>query len=123
MTVVDELRAVIDRVVDTDPAVLADCGSVEGLHRQLARLDAVTARASARFDKDRGWAPSGAKTASAWIAGTCRLPSADVKRRLRLGRAMVHLPVAAEAWLAGDIAEAHVGLLRRARRPGTEDQL
>jgi hypothetical protein len=120
MTVVEDLQAVVDGLVALEASALADGEAVAGLHRQLARLEAVTARAAAAFDKARAWAPDGARTASAWIAGTCRLPSPAVKRRLRLGRAMAVLPVAAEAWLAGDVDAAHVALLRRARQPGLE---
>ena len=42
MTVLDDLRAVIDEVVALDADAFADGESVTALHRQLARLEAVT---------------------------------------------------------------------------------
>jgi hypothetical protein len=41
-----------------------------------------------------------------------------VRRRVRLGRELRHMPAVEAAWLSGDIGEAHVGLLARARTPG-----
>src|SRR5205807_4845833 len=43
------------------------------------------------------------------------------RRRMRLGRELRHMPAAEEAWLAGEIGEAHVGLLARARTPATAE--
>jgi hypothetical protein len=47
----------------------------------------------------------------------CRLPFTTARRRLRLGRALRHLPRAEAAWLAGDIDAARVHALAEARTP------
>jgi hypothetical protein len=113
--VVVALTAAIDELVETDPDALADSESIEALHRQLARLDAVASRAAARWDANRAWAADGARTGVAWLAATLRIPRPEANRRLRLGRALRSLPNAERAWLDGDITGAHVSALACAR--------
>jgi len=55
--------------------------------------------------------------AAAWIAVRCHLPVITARRRVGLGRELRHMPATEGAWLAGDISEAHVGLLAKAMRP------
>jgi len=121
--VVDELVAAVDRLVEVDPAVLADSETVVDLHRQLERMLAVNTRATAAFDASGAWQPDGARTAAAWLATRCRLPMTTAQRRVRLGRALRHLPLTEKAWLGGDIGEAQVGVLARARTEGTTEAL
>ena len=116
---VSELSAVVDKLVGLDPATLGDGETVVELHRQLERLTAVTTRATAAFDASGDWQADGARTAGAWVAARCGLPAASARRRLRLGRDLRHMAAVEAAWLAGDIGDAHVGLLSRARTPAT----
>ncbi len=51
------------------------------------------------------------------------MPISAARHRVRLGRALRHLPAAEEAWLAGDVGAAHVSRLARARTSATEDAL
>jgi hypothetical protein len=74
----------------------------------------------AEWDRRRAWSASGAKSAAAELAHRTRQSLADCKARLALGRAMGRLPVAAEAFAAGDISATHVRVLSRARNPRTE---
>src|SRR5437870_4955862 len=85
------------------------------LHRELARIEAVTARASAQWDAKQEWAADGARSGAAWLAAKLRVPKEQARRTLRLGRAMRNLPCAAAAWLAGRVAGAHVSALAAAR--------
>jgi hypothetical protein len=119
--VIEGLTAELDTLVDVDPAALADSDTILGLHRQIARLEAVTARATARWDADTTWARSGAKSGGAWLAAMTRAPRVEMNRRLRLGRALRHLPHTEQAWLAGDIGAAQVSALAGAR--AESDQL
>jgi hypothetical protein len=68
-----ELHDLLDRLVEVDPAALADGEAVRALHRGLARLEAVTTRAAAAFDGSGGWKDDGASGASSWLAGECSL--------------------------------------------------
>ena len=112
--------AAIDELVGTDPHSLGDADTVVELHRQLARMEAVVTRATAAFDAAKEWAPSGARTAAAWLAVEARLPKAVAARRVHLGRELRHLPVAEATWLSGDVNAHHVGALARVRTPETE---
>ncbi len=52
--VLEELTGAIDELVLVDPAVLGDPDTVIALHRQLARLEAVTTRAVACLEAHQG---------------------------------------------------------------------
>src|SRR5207237_820790 len=96
------------------PARLCDREAIKALHRQLARLEAATTRATAAFDAGRDWEEDRARSSAAWIASACHLPTAAARRRVRLGRELRLMDVVEKAWLAGDIGEAQVSLLARA---------
>lgn len=119
----DALADAIDRLAGASPQATADPESLLALERQLARLDAVVARAVAAFDASRAWAPDGARTAVSWLATRGRLARHDAKRQLRLGRAARHLPEFAQAWTSGEISGAHVDVVAPLLRDATHDAL
>ncbi|MGH9164079.1 MAG: hypothetical protein ACRDZW_01015, partial [Acidimicrobiales bacterium] len=94
----DELVVAMDALVATDPTILADGEAIESLHRELARLEAVATRATAAFEASGAWQHSGARSAATWVSFRCGVPKATARRRLHLGRALRHLPVAESAW-------------------------
>jgi len=112
-----QLEANIDALVDVDVAVLSDSESIEALHRQLDRLEAVVSRATARFSADSGHRPDGAYSAATWLATRRHLPMSSARRRVRLGRALRHMGVVEDAWLAGDIGSAQVGAFEAVHTP------
>lgn len=118
----DGLKEEIGRLCGTDPAALRDPETIVELNRLLARLDAVNTRATAAFDTAREWDASGARTAAAWIRTRCGIPTPTARRRVRLGRALRHLPTAEAAWLEGDICDSHVLALDAVRTPNTEEE-
>jgi hypothetical protein len=113
----ESLSAAVAELVAADPAGLASPEAVVELQRLAAQMDAVTHRVTAAFDTARVWESDGARSASAWLAATTRLPLGACRQRVRLGRALRHLPRTEAAWLAGDLDRAHVAVLARARRP------
>jgi hypothetical protein len=113
--VIEGLVAELDALVEADPDALADSDTVVALHREFARMEALLARTSARWDANKEWAPSGARSGAAWLAARTHIPRSDANRRLRLGRVLRHLPHTEAAWLAGDISSAHVVALAAAR--------
>lgn len=117
------LCAAVDALVDAEPSSLADGESLVQLGQQLERLTAVVTRATAAFDAAKSWEADGARSAAAWLATRAHLPMATARRRVRLGRQLRCLPAAESAWLAGQVAEAQVGLLARARTPATAEVL
>lgn len=114
------LAGMIDELAATDVGRLSDAESVLALVRAQGRLEAVTTRALGRFDTERAWAGTGARAASAWLATETRMPLYESRKRFSLARGMADLPVAASAWLAGDISAAHLSRLAEARKPGRE---
>ena len=120
---VSVLSAVIDELVAEGPDGLADGESMIGLRRELARLEAVVATATARFDTNRTWEADGARTAAAWLAWQCHLPKSVARRQVSLGRTLRHLPACEQAWLDGEITAHHVSVIGAVRRPKTEEAL
>ena len=108
--------AAIDALGAAEPSALADGEMIQELHRQLARLTAVTSRAVAAFDAGRSWEADGARTAAAWLSTRCGGPVRDARRRVRLGRDLRAMPAAEAAWLRGEVGEAQVEALAGLRR-------
>ena len=75
----------------------------------------------ARWDAQRCWQPSGAKTGAAWLAWQQRIPIQVARQRLRHARALRTLPAIEAAWAAGDIDRAHVTTLLGARTARTAE--
>ena len=117
--VLEDLKAAVERVC-VDPTALADAEGIVELYRALARLEGAATVAAAAFDAGGEWAGGGALSAPAWISVRCGVPKAAARRRVNLGRALRHLPVAESAWLAGDVGVAQVAALAAARTPATE---
>jgi hypothetical protein len=113
----------IDELVECDPSAFADADSMVELHRQLSRLEAFVTTAAAAFDSSGDWAADGAQTSSAWLATRTHLPKRTVRRRLRLGRQLRHLPVTTQAWLAGQLSEPHVAAVTELRNERTAEAL
>jgi hypothetical protein len=119
MTVLTDLADAVAALCATDPAALGDGETIRALHRQLARLEAITTRAVAVFDAGREWEAEGARSAAMWIAVRGGLPVETCRRRVHLGRALRHMPAVEAAWVAGDLGAAHVGVLTAACAPAT----
>ena len=107
----EELVVAVDDLCEADPARLADKEAVKTLHRQLARLDAVTTKATAAYDASGDWEESRARSRAAYLADMANLPLPEARRRISNGRALRHMPLVEEVWLAGDISSAHVATL------------
>ena len=117
------LSAVLDELIAVGPDTLADGESMIELRRLQARLEALVATATARFDTSRTWEADGAQTAAAWLAWQCHLPKTVARRQVGLGRKLRHLPACEQAWLDGQITGFHVGVIGAVRRPATEAAL
>ena len=97
--------------------------AVVELHVLRERLAAAEARVVRAFDARGVWRADGAKSPAAWLAVRTRAPKKECGARVWLGRLGEVLPVAAEAWGAGEITAAHVRRLGRARNDRTKDLL
>ena len=120
---VKRLAALLDEMIEEDPARLGDGEGIVALHRQLERLAAVTTRATAAFDASGGWENDGAASASASLATRLHLPLSTARHRVGLGRALRHMAPTEAAWMTGEVGHAQVSRLARARTPATEEAL
>ncbi len=120
-----ELEALAEAIdaLTSDPTRFSDPDSILTLHAQLARLDAVTTVATAAFDASGVWGNDGAQTALAWLATRTRVPKGAARLRVRLGRALGHLPTTAKEWLEGQVTGAHVDAIASVRREETKEAL
>ena len=119
----DDFGEALEALVASGAANYGDGASIEELHHQLSRFEAFVTEATAAFEAGEEWAADGAKTASAWIATRCRLPRSAARRRVRLGRALRHLPDVAEAWREGSIGPDAAQAIAAARRHRTESSM
>ena len=110
------LVGALDALCAADPVSMSDGDTVVGLHVQLERLKAVVARATAAFATSKEWEAEGARSAAAWVAIRCHTPTTTAKARVRLGRDIRTMPASEAAWLNGEVGEAQVEALARARR-------
>ena len=117
---VHALKETIDRLADAGPLVPADAESIEVLHRQFNRLEAVVTEATASFDASGDWAPDGAVNATGWLTERCHLARKHARAFVRRGRELRHLPEFARAWSNGDITAAHVDTVAGARNEVTQ---
>jgi hypothetical protein len=113
----------LDALVASGAANYGNGASIEELHRHLSRLESFVTEATAAFEVGEEWAADGAKTPAAWIATRCRVPRSAARRRVRLGRALRHLPECADAWRAGAIGVDQARAIAAARRHRTESSM
>jgi hypothetical protein len=119
----DRLHEAIDALAAMDAESLADEESVVALHHELSRLEAVTTGATGAFERAGTWALTGARHLAAWLSVRCGLSKAESRRRVRLGRAVESLPVAAQAWHEGEITGSHVAKLASLHNARTAEAL
>jgi hypothetical protein len=119
--VVERLESLLDEMAGLEPTALGDDETLLALHRQAERITALTTRATGAFDASLAWEGAGARSAAAWLVTRAHLPGSTARRRVRLARALRHMPTVEETWLNGDVGDAQVGLLARTRTPASAD--
>jgi hypothetical protein len=81
----------------------------------------VTTGATAAFERSGAWGATGARHLVSWLAVRCGLSKPEARRRVRLGRALLSLPVVATAWRAGQVTAAQVAKLSSLHRGGSAE--
>jgi hypothetical protein len=122
--VLERARAALAALHDLDlDEVSGDALSDAVLAMQQLRggLEAAEARLLSRWDAQRCWQASGAKTGAAWLAWKQRVPIQVARQRLRHARALRTLPAVEDAWATGDIDRSHLTTLLGARTSRTAD--
>ncbi|GJM38154.1 MAG: hypothetical protein DHS20C19_15210 [Acidimicrobiales bacterium] len=102
-------------------------GAVVEISRLEAKLAALRSGAVQAYDAHLDWGREGHRSAANGIRHRCRMYGGEAAGKVKLARAMVRMPVTAEALGRGDITEAHARrLIRAASRPefpGAESML
>ena len=102
---IDVLSEALDQLSGED---LGSDESVVSLFGLMSRLESIVVAAVHGFDVSRRWAPSGAKSAAAYLARETRYPIGACRRTVRLGRELCDLPVVSESYSKGSIGTAQV---------------
>jgi hypothetical protein len=118
---IDKLSDDVDALVGLDGFTLSSAASIIALESVSARLDYLLAKVLAEFDDSGEWGLEGAKTPGAWLETRCRLSKEEARHQVRRGRALVLLPLAAQAFSKGEIGAAQFDALIKVRTPVTED--
>jgi len=117
----ENLERDLDELTRLDPFSYADRTSIIALERLAARLEFCVAQAVAAFDAGGEWAVNGARGATPWLSTRCHLPLSVARAQLRRGRALRSVPLAAEAFSAGEIGVAQIdSLVQAATGPGPD---
>ena len=96
----------VDHLAACDPGELAGPEDLVALERQMARLEAIVARAAERCSEEGTFADDGAMTATAWLAVRTRRPRREIRAQLELGRLLGQLPAMAEGMPDGSAGPA-----------------
>jgi hypothetical protein len=125
-TVCEEIETLTESVgvlCTLDPLSFSDPDSLIALQRASARLDYIKTVAVGEFDASGEGALCGAKSVVAWVVTRWHVPKHEAQRLARRAKVLVHLPVAKEAFCAGDIGAAQFDALAKVRTPATEEAL
>ena len=107
---------------DLEPLPAACLGDdLRGIRCAIDRLEAEFSRRLERFDRNQGWVPYGNASSADWLSEQCRITRSTAWERVRQARRLTELPGTTEAFAAGEISQAHVGVITRAaEQVGTE---
>jgi hypothetical protein len=122
--VFETLMTAIEELSDVDPDVLNGpslSAAVVELEQLISRLRAQAARLMLAWDQRGCWQADGAKSAAVWLRWRHPMTPGATSRKLRLARAVRDLTLTPAAWAGGEITEAHVDLLSRARTEATKE--
>jgi hypothetical protein len=113
---IGEVNRILDLLGAEDLQVLpaASLGDdLKGLGRIGSRIDAESNRRLHHFDKNQGYAPSGALTAQAWLRWQRNLTAATASEHVQVSRQMASLPQTEGAFSQGLISFRHAALIAR----------
>src|SRR5215472_7497742 len=112
-----ELAGVIERLGQEElHQVPGSClgDDLRAIRCAIDRLEAEFCRRLERFDGDQGWVPDGNASTAGCLSEQCRITRSTAWERVRQARRLRELPSTTEAFAAGEISQAHVGVITRA---------
>ena len=115
--------------MDTLTTDRVDYAAIDRLGDEIAELSALLEAATARlldlireFDARGGW-NNGFTSCAAWLSLRVGLDLGAARERVRVARALEHLPRLAHALACGELSYAKVRALTRVATPETEERL
>lgn len=103
---------------------------LELIEREIEQLAAQINAGSARwlelvaeFDRRKGWANTGCRSTSEWVAWRCALTPRSAREHVRVARALPKLPMIRRAFAAGELSYSKVRALTRVADAEAEDRL
>ncbi|MBO0707054.1 MAG: DUF222 domain-containing protein, partial [Candidatus Dormibacteraeota bacterium] len=116
MVTVDE-RSISVQDLEEDLQRLAQVGDrgelIVELHRFQNRVSALISEEVARFDREQGYAGSGALSMTQWLRYRCHLAGRQASNEVRTARRLQELPVARQGFEQGDFSFTHASMLAR----------
>jgi hypothetical protein len=113
--VFQEINSLLDRLHVEELCELPSASlgeDIKELERIGNRCQAESMRRLQRFDKDQGFAASGALTTKSWLRWQCRLTGGVAKHRVNLAR-LPALPQTTDAYAQGSISYSHASLIAK----------
>jgi hypothetical protein len=113
---IDDITSSLDELFAVDPQHRNSdelLNALVALNRQQQRMVGAYAQLARVYDASKAWADRGARSAASLLAYRCRMPAADAKAHVRLGRALVRMPHVADSLSCGDIGAYHARKLAR----------
>src|SRR5712692_1659017 len=107
------LALLANQDLDPVPPVLLGC-DIKALRSLIDRLEAQCARRVERFDRDRGYAPSGEGSATNWLRQHCHMSGAAAERHVKFARQLPDLEKTQAALASGQIGIEHALEIARA---------
>ncbi|MDX6228167.1 MAG: hypothetical protein QOI76_1557 [Frankiales bacterium] len=77
----------------------------------------------AEFDRREGWAGVGVVSCAHWLSWRCGLSLTAAREKLRVARALVHLPKVSESFEKGELSYSRARAIVRAANPDNEQLL
>src|SRR5436190_7178476 len=105
------LRSALDELRSQDLRSLSDDELEEGLselERAAGVIEAESARWVAEVESRGVFAREGHLSVTSWVSQRLRTGWSDAARRVRLARALEHMPATREALIQGDVSRAAV---------------
>jgi Domain of unknown function (DUF222) len=122
--------ATSDRAVSDRSRSRLDGLPLELIEREIEQLAAQISAGSARwlelvaeFDRRQGWANTGCRSTSEWVAWRCALTPRSAREHVRVARALPKLPMIRRAFAAGELSYSKVRALTRVADAEAEDRL
>ncbi|HEY3196203.1 MAG TPA: DUF222 domain-containing protein [Candidatus Dormibacteraeota bacterium] len=111
-----EINSLLDRLQAEELCELPSASlgeDIKELERIGNRCQAESMRRLRRFDKDQGFAASGALTTKSWLRWQCHLTDGVASHRVELARRLPELPQTSEAYAQGSISYSHASLIAK----------